>query len=361
MARVYNFSAGPSMMPESVLKKAASELLEYPGTGQSVMEMSHRSKEYEQIIFSCEELLRSLLNIPENYDVLFIQGGASMQFSMIPFNLLTGSGKADYVISGQFSNKAYQEGARFGDCKAVASSKADNFTRIPALDSAAFAPDADYFHICYNNTIYGTRFHKLPDTGKVPLVADMSSYLLSEPVDIAKYGLIYAGAQKNIGPAGVTIVIVDKALVGRARPDCPAMYNYATYAGDQSMYNTPPTYAIYICKMVMEWIRDEIGGLKAMQERNIVKAAVLYDYLDRSAMFKPIAVQEDRSQMNVTFATGSPELDAAFIKDAAKNGLLNLKGHRSAGGMRASIYNAMPPEGIAALVRTMKAFEQENK
>lgn len=360
MARVYNFSAGPSMLPESVLARAASEMLDYEGTGESVMEMSHRSKEYDAIIVAAQALLREVMNIPDNYKVLFLQGGASSQFAMVPLNLMTGSGKADYVLSGQFSTKAYQEAARFGDVAAAASSKEQNFSRIPKTDPSMFRQDADYVHICLNNTIYGTTWKTLPDTGKVPLVADISSCILSEPLDVTKFACLYAGAQKNMAPAGLTVVIVREDLLGRARESCPTMFNYKIMADNDSMYNTPPTYSIYMCKLVLEWIKNEIGGLEAMKERNRKKAAFLYDYLDASRLFKATAAKEDRSMMNVCFVTGDPELDKKFVSQAGKAGFVNIKGHRSVGGMRASIYNAMPVEGVEKLVSFMKAFEEEN-
>ena len=359
--RVYNFSAGPSMLPEQVLAKAASEMLDYNGSGQSVMEMSHRSRVYEEIINGCESLLRETLSIPDNYKVLFLQGGASSQFSMIPLNLLNGSGKADFAITGQWAKKAYSEAARYGSCKAVASSADKTFTYIPKLDPATFTKDADYFHICLNNTIYGTRFTELPETGNVPLVADMSSCILSEPVDVSKYGLIYAGAQKNMGPAGLTVVIVREDLIGHARDITPTMFDYKIHAENGSMYNTPPCYAVYICKLVLEWIRDEIGGLEKMKEVNERKAAILYNYLDSSSMFKGTVEKEFRSLMNIPFVTGNEELDKKFCKQSEAAGFVNLKGHRSVGGMRASIYNAMPEQGLKDLVAFMKKFEEENK
>ncbi len=361
MARVYNFSAGPSMLPEQVLAKAANEMLEYGSSGQSVMEMSHRSSVYEEIIHGCEALLRQTLNIPDNYKVLFLQGGASSQFSMVPLNLLNGSGKADFVITGQWAKKAYAEAQKYGQCKAVASSADQTFSYIPKLDPNEFTKDADYFHICYNNTIYGTRFHDLPQTGSVPLVADMSSCILSEPVDVSKFGLIYAGAQKNMGPAGLTVVIVREDLIGRAREFTPTMFDYKIHAENGSMYNTPPTYAIYICKLVLEWIRDKMGGLEKMAEYNRKKAGLFYDYLDSSDLFKGTVVKEDRSLMNIPFVTGNTDLDKKFVAEATAAGFVNLKGHRSVGGMRASIYNAMPMEGVEKLVEFMKAFEAANK
>ena len=360
MSRVYNFSAGPSMLPEEVLKKAAAEMLDYQGSGQSVMEMSHRSKVYDAIIKDAQRLLREVMNIPDNYKVLFLQGGASSQFAAVPMNLMTKSGKADYVLSGQFSTKAYKEAARYGDCKVVASSKEDNFSHIPALDPKEFRPDADYFHICLNNTIYGTVWHQLPDTGDVPLVADISSCILSRPIDVSKFGLLYAGAQKNVAPAGLTIVIVREDLLGNAMDITPTMFNYQVMADNDSMYNTPPCWPIYICKLVLEWIQS-IGGLEEMERRNVRKAQLLYDFLDNSSLFQGCAEKDSRSIMNVTFVTGDKDLDAKFVKEAEAAGFVNLKGHRSVGGMRASIYNAMPEEGIQKLVDFMKKFEAENK
>ncbi len=360
MPRVYNFSAGPSMLPESVLQKAAAEVMDYNGSGQSVMEMSHRSPVYDEIIKSAQSLLREVMGIPDNYQVLFLQGGASSQFAAVAMNLMTKSRKADYVLSGQFSTKAFQEGSRYGDCKAVASSKEENFSRIPDLDESEFRPDADYFHICLNNTIYGTAWHTLPNTGNVPLVADISSCILSRPIDVSKFGLLYAGAQKNVAPAGLTIVIVREDLIGEPQQGTPTMFNYGVMAKNDSMYNTPPCWSIYICKLVLEWIKEEIGGLPAMEARNLKKAQVLYDFLDNSKLFKPCAEKESRSIMNVTFVTGDKELDAKFVEEATAAGFVNLKGHRSVGGMRASIYNAMPPEGIDKLVAFMTEFEKQN-
>lgn len=357
--RVYNFSAGPAMLPEEVLKTAASEMLEYGTSGQSVMEMSHRSKEYQAIIDSVEAKLRAVMNIPDNYKVLFLQGGASSQFAMIPLNLMNKSGKADFVLTGQWANKAYQEASRYGECNVVASSKDKTFSYIPELDESKFTPDADYFHICYNNTIYGTRFNELPDTKGVPIVADMSSFILSEPVDVSKYGMIYAGAQKNMGPAGLTVVIIREDLVGNAMDITPTMFNYKTHVDNGSMYNTPPTYGIYILGLVLDWVASK-GGLEAMAKINKEKAALLYDFLDSSKLFKPTVQGKDRSLMNVPFVTGNEELDAKFVSEAKKTGLINIKGHRSVGGMRASIYNAMPVEGVKALVDFMRKFEAEN-
>ncbi|MBE6763751.1 MAG: 3-phosphoserine/phosphohydroxythreonine transaminase [Ruminococcaceae bacterium] len=360
MARVYNFSAGPSMLPESVLAKAAAEMLDYEGCGQSVMEMSHRSKVYEGIINGAEALLREVMNIPDNYKVLFLQGGASSQFAMIPMNLMTGSGKADFVLTGQWATKAQQEAARYGQANIVASSKDKTFSYIPKLDPDTFTKDADYFHICMNNTIYGTVYHELPQTGDVPLVADISSCILSAPIDVSKFGVLYAGAQKNMAPAGLTVVIIREDLIGKAMDITPTMFNYEIHAKNGSMYNTPPCYTIYMAKLVLEWVKNEIGGLDKMLVRNQKKADLLYSFLDSSAMFKGTVVPEDRSLMNVPFITGNEELDALFVKEATAAGFVNLKGHRSVGGMRASIYNAMPYEGVEKLVAFMKEFEAKN-
>lgn len=358
MSRVYNFSAGPAALPEEVLQRAADEMLEYGDSGQSVMEMSHRSKEYQAIIDSAESLLREIMSIPDNYKVLFLQGGASSQFAMIPLNFMT-TGKADFIVTGQWANKAYQEASRYGDCKIVASSKDKTFSYIPEIDNSEFRPDASYVHICQNNTIYGTRFSDIPETGNVPLIADMSSCILSEPVDVSKYAVIYAGAQKNMGPAGLTVVIIREDLIGNARETTPTMFNYQIHADNGSMYNTPPTYGIYILKLVLEWVKSK-GGLSAMKEYNEKKAAVLYDYLDSSALFSATVQGRDRSLMNVPFVTGNEELDAKFVSEAKKAGFINIKGHRSVGGMRASIYNAMSMEGVEKLVAFMKKFEAEN-
>ena len=360
MSRVYNFSAGPSMLPESVLKIAADEMLDYQGSGQSVMEMSHRSKVYQSIIDAAEANVRELMNVPDNYKVLFLQGGASSQFAMVPLNLMTKSGKADYVITGQWAKKAYKEGARYGEAHVVASSEDKTFSYIPKLDKSTFTPDADYFHICMNNTIYGTKWHELPDTGDVPLVADISSCLMSEPIDVTKFGVLYAGAQKNLAPAGVTLVIIREDLIGHAQDITPTMFNYQTHADNGSMFNTPPCYTIYIAKLVMDWIKS-LGGLEAMKERNEKKAKLLYDFLDNSELFKGTVVPEDRSLMNVPFVTGDADMDAKFVKESTEAGFVNLKGHRTVGGMRASIYNAMPYEGVEKLVEFMKKFEAENK
>ncbi len=358
MKRVYNFSAGPSMLPEAVLKKAAEEMLSYGESGMSVMEMSHRSADYEAIIQGAEALLRKLMNIPDNYKVLFLQGGASSQFAMVPLNLMK-NGKADFVITGQWSKKAASEAEKFGVANRIASSADKTFTYIPKLDPATFDPEADYFHITLNNTIYGTRYTKLPETGNVPLVADISSIILSEPIDVSKFGVLYAGAQKNMGPAGLTVVIIREDLIGNAKEETPTMFNYQIHADNGSMYNTPPTYSIYICKLVLEWL-EELGGIDAMHEINKKKAKILYDYLDSSKMFRGTVVPEDRSLMNVPFVTDSDELNAKFIKEAKAAGFVNLKGHRTVGGMRASIYNAMPVEGVQALVDFMAEFEKNN-
>ena len=358
MARVYNFSAGPSMLPESVLKTAAAEMLDYKGTGESVMEMSHRSKEYGAIITEAEALLREIMNIPDNYKVLFLQGGASTQFAAIPLNFMNGTGKADYVVTGQWAKKAAAEASRYGEVNIVASSADKTFSYIPKLDKSTFTPDADYFYICMNNTIYGTVYHELPDTGDVPLIADISSCALSAPIDVSKFGMLYAGAQKNMAPAGVTVCIIREDLLGKARDICPTMLNYQIHADNGSMYNTPPCYTIYIMKLVLEWIKNEIGGLEKMKEINEKKAKILYDFLDSSEMFKGTVVPEDRSLMNVPFVTGDADLDAKFVKEVTAAGFINIKGHRTVGGMRASIYNAMPIEGVEKLVAFMKKFEE---
>lgn len=357
--RVYNFSAGPSMLPESALKKAQAELLNYGNSGMSVLEMSHRSKAYLEIFDATEALLRKVLNVPDNYKILFLQGGATLQFAAIAMNLMTGSGIADYVVTGSFSKKAAQEAKKYGDVRIAASGEGEKFTRIPRQDELKLTPNADYVHICFNNTIYGTHWDYVPETGDVPLVADMSSCILSEPVDVSKFGVIYAGAQKNMAPAGLTIVIIREDLAGRAMKNIPVVMDYATEIENASMYNTPPTFSIYMCKLVLEWI-EEIGGISTLYEINKEKAALLYNYLEGSKLFKTEISPESRSLMNVTFRTGDEELDAKFVKEAAAKGLLTLKGHRSAGGMRASIYNAMPVEGVKALVDFMKEFEKNN-
>ena len=359
MNRIYNFSAGPSMLPLSVLQTAAAEMCDYNGSGMSVMEMSHRSPVYDAIIKETEADLRKLMNIPDNYKVLFLQGGASTQFSAVPLNLMNGSGKADYVVSGQFSKKAYEEAQKYGDVKCIASSKEDNFTYVPKITKDMIRPDADYVHICFNNTIYGTKWSEIPDTGDVPLVADLSSCIISEPIDVSKFGLIYAGAQKNMAPAGLTVVIVREDLIGNARKDIPVMLDYKIQADNDSMYNTPPCYAIYVAGLVYKWILG-LGGLEEMKKINVNKAAILYDFLDSSKLFSATAQKESRSMMNVTFVTGDADLDKKFCSEAASRGFANLKGHRSVGGMRASIYNAMPTEGVEALVAFMKEFEAAN-
>ena len=356
--RVYNFSAGPSVLPLPVLEKAASELVEYGDSGMSVMELSHRSKAYEAIINRAESLMRSVMNIPDNYKVLFLQGGASLQFASVPMNLMINK-KADYILSGQFSTKAYKEGVKYGDAVAIASSKDRNFAYIPVIKREDVRPDADYLHICFNNTIYGTKYNYIPDTGSVPLVADMSSCILSEPVDVSKFGLIYAGAQKNVAPAGVTIVIVREDLIGHAREDIPSVMDYKIQAENGSMYNTPPCWSIYMAMLVLEWI-DSLGGLDAMKAKNEEKAALLYNYLDNQSYYIAAADKEFRSMMNVTFVTGDPELDKKFAAEADAAGMKNVKGHRSVGGMRASIYNAMPKEGVEALVSFMDKFAKNN-
>lgn len=361
MQRVYNFSAGPSMLPVPVLEKAQKEMLCYGNSGMSVMEMSHRSKDFEDIINGAEELVRELMNIPEGYDVLFLQGGASTQFAAIPLNLFKNK-KADYVVTGQWAKKAAKEAGRYGEVNIVASSEDKVFNYIPVLHKEAFSKNADYFYITMNNTIYGTRYNQsdLPETGDVPLVADISSNIMSEVMDVSKFGILYAGAQKNVGPAGLTVVIIRKDLIGSALDICPTMLNYKTHSDNGSMFNTPPTYSIYISKLVFEWIK-EMGGVEEIQKINEEKAALLYDYLDNSAMFKGTVVAKDRSLMNVPFITNNDELNAKFVKESKEKGLVNLKGHRSVGGMRASIYNAMPVEGVKTLIDFMKKFEMENK
>lgn len=359
MSRVYNFSAGPSMLPVEVLERAQKEMLDCNGSGQSVMEMSHRSKEYQAIIDEAEALFREVMNIPDNYKVLFLQGGASTQFAMVPLNLGNKNKSADYVITGQWAKKAFAEAGRYLDAHAIASSADKTFSYLPKVDKSMLTPDADYVHITYNNTIYGTHYNTMPDFGDTTIVTDMSSCILSEEVDISKFGLIYAGAQKNMGPAGVTVVIVRDDLIGNAMDFTPTMLNYQTHADNGSMFNTPPTYGIYICKLVYEWIKN-MGGVKVMHEKNVEKAKLLYDFLDNSKMFKGTVVPEDRSLMNVPFVTDSDELNAKFIAESKAKGFVNLKGHRTVGGMRASIYNAMPIEGVKALVEFMKDFEANN-
>ncbi|WP_418914627.1 3-phosphoserine/phosphohydroxythreonine transaminase [Adlercreutzia sp.] len=357
MGRVYNFSAGPAVLPEDVLRQAAAEMLDYDGTGMSVMEMSHRSKPFAQIIETAEADLRELLQIPENYQVLFLQGGATQQFAAIPMNLMQNK-VADYIVSGSWSKKAFKEAKLYGDARCVASSEDENFSYVPDVDAIQFSPDADYVYICQNETIYGTRYPKLPDTGDIPLVTDVSSMFLSEPMDVSKFGIVYGGVQKNIGPAGVTIVIVRDDLVREdVLPFTPSIMRYTTQVKAKSLSNTPPAYGIYVCGLVFKWLKAQ-GGLTAMKARNEEKAAILYDYLDQSALFKATARTEDRSIMNVPFVTGSDELDALFVAEAKSHGIESIKGHRSVGGMRASIYNAMPKDGVEALVAYMAEFEK---
>ena len=359
MARVYNFSAGPAVLPEEVLQEAADEMLDYRGTGMSVMEMSHRSKAYDTIIKEAEADLRELMNIPDNYKVLFLQGGASQQFAMIPMNLMKNR-VADYIVTGQWAKKAYQEASLYGKANKIASSEDKTFSYIPDCSDLPISEDADYVYICENNTIYGTKFKTLPNTKGKPLVADVSSCFLSEPVDVTKYGVIYGGVQKNIGPAGVVIVIIREDLITEdVLPGTPPMLRYKIHADADSLFNTPPAYGIYICGKVFKWLK-KMGGLEAMKERNEKKAKILYDYLDESKLFKGTVRKEDRSLMNVPFITGNEELDAKFVKEAKEAGFENLKGHRTVGGMRASIYNAMPIEGVEKLVEFMKKFEAEN-
>lgn len=346
------------MLPLPVLEKAQKELIEQGGSGMSVMEMSHRSKPYEAIINSAEANLRKLMEIPDNYKVLFLQGGATLQFASVPMNLMK-KGKADYIVSGQFSKKAADEAKKFGEVRIVASSADKNFSYVPTVSKSDFSPDADYVHICSNNTIFGTVYNYTPETGDIPLVADMSSNILSKPIDISKYGLIYAGAQKNMGPAGLTVVIVREDLIGNTRAGTPTILDYKVQADNDSMYNTPACYSIYVAGLVFEWLL-ELGGLAEMEKINVRKAGKLYDYLDSSLMFKPTAEKAYRSIMNVCFVTGDEELDKKFCSEAAKAGFVNIKGHRSVGGMRASIYNAMPEEGIEKLVEFMSEFEKNN-
>ena len=358
MHRVYNFSAGPAVLPEPVLQEAAAEMLDYRGTGMSVMEMSHRSKPYQQIIDEAEADLRTLMGIPDNYKVLFMQGGASQQFAMVPMNLMRNR-VADYIVTGQFAKKAWKEAQLFGQANAVASSADKNFTYIPDCSDLPIAENSDYVYICENNTIYGTKFHQLPNTKGKPLVSDVSSCFLSEPVKVADYGMLYGGAQKNVGPAGVVIAIIREDLIREdVLPGTPTMLRYKTHADAGSMYNTPPTYGIYICGKVFKWLL-QMGGLEEMQRRNVKKADILYGYLDSSKVFHNQVVKKDRSIMNATFVTGDPELDARFVAEAAQAGFVNLKGHRSVGGMRASIYNAMPMEGVKKLVGFMESFEKK--
>lgn len=358
--RVFNFSAGPSMLPVEVLENVQKELLNYQGSGQSVMEMSHRSKEFQRIIDDAEADLRALMHIPDNYKVLFLQGGGTLQFAMVPLNLLTGSKKADYVLTGTWAKKAYKEATKFGDIKVIASSEDDTFTWVPKITKEDIRPDADYVYITSNNTIYGTKYNYVPETGDIPLVADMSSNILSEEVDVTKFGVILAGAQKNVAPAGVTIVIIREELLGKAAAEIPTYLDYKIHADNGSMYNTPPCFSIYVAGEVFKYLK-RIGGIKEMERRNKEKAAMLYDYIDASSLYKCPVAEEDRSLMNVVFVTGDAELDKKFVAQAKEKGLVNLAGHRSIGGMRASIYNAMPKEGVEALIQFMKEFEEKNK
>ena len=359
MARVFNFSAGPAVLPEEVLREAAAEMLDYRGTGMSVMEMSHRSRPFQEIIETAESDLRELMGIPDNYKVLFLQGGASQQFAMIPMNLMKNR-VADYIITGQWAKKAWQEAQKYGKANAVASSADKTFTYIPDCSDLPISENADYVYICENNTIYGTKFHELPNTKGKPLVADVSSCFLSEPVDVSRYGMIYGGVQKNIGPAGVVIVIIrDDLITEDVLPGTPTMLQYKIHADNGSLYNTPPAYGIYICGKVFQWLKSR-GGLEAMKQYNEQKAKILYDFLDESKLFHGTVVKKDRSLMNVPFVTGDKELDARFVKEAEAAGFVNLKGHRTVGGMRASIYNAMPIEGVEKLVAFMAEFEKNN-
>ncbi len=360
MKRVYNFSAGPAVLPEEVLKEAAEEMLDYRGCGMGVMEMSHRSAMFDTIIHDAEQDLRDLMNIPDNYKVLFLQGGASQQFAMIPMNLMQNR-VADYIVTGQWAKKAYQEAQKYGKANKIASSEDKTFSYIPDCSDLPISDDADYVYICENNTIYGTKYHQLPNTKGKILVSDVSSCFLSEPVDVTKYGLLYGGVQKNIGPAGMVIVIIREDLIREdVLPGTPTMLTYKTHADAGSLYNTPNSYCIYICGKVFKWLKKR-GGLSAMKEYNEKKAAILYDFLDSSSLFHGTVVKEDRSLMNVPFVTGDPEMDAKFVKESKAAGFENLKGHRTVGGMRASIYNAMPIEGVQALVEFMKKFEEANQ
>ena len=360
MSRVYNSAAGPAVLPEEVLKEAADEMLDYNGTGMSVMEMSHRSKDFEVIIQDAERNLRELMNIPNNYKVLFLQGGASMQFAMVPMNLMKNR-VADYIITGQWAKKAATEAEKFGKVNVLATSADKTFSYIPDMSKIKVSNDADYVYICHNNTIYGTTYHTLPDTKEKILVADMSSDILSQPIDVTQYGLIFAGVQKNIGPAGTVIVIIREDLItDDVLNGTPTMLKYKIHSDNNSLYNTPPAYGIYICGKVFKHLR-KLGGLEVMKVRNEEKAKILYDYLDSSKLFNGTVVKEDRSLMNVPFITGNKELDDKFIKEAKKVGIENIRGHRTVGGMRASIYNAMPIEGVKYLVEFMKKFEEENK
>lgn len=357
--RNYNFSAGPGMLPLPVLERVQKGLLDYEGTGMSVMEMSHRSKPYQAINDEAEALLRELMHVPENYDIIFVQGGASTQFEAVPLNLHK-TGKADYVVTGNFSGKAYKEAKKYGDMAEAATSADRNFTYIPALTKDTFRPDADYVHICYNNTIFGTRYAQIPDTGDIPLVGDISSCILSQEIDVGKFGVLYAGAQKNVGPAGVTIVIVRKDLQDMANPICPTMLKWSTQIKEKSLYNTPPCFSTYVAMEVFRWLKA-LGGVKAIEEINVKKAAKLYDFIDNSSFYVNKVEKPFRSLMNVPFVTPSEDTDKEFVAEAAKEGLVSLKGHRLVGGMRASIYNAMPVEGIDKLIAFMAKFEKAHK
>lgn len=360
MKRVYNFSAGPSMLPLPVLEKAQNEFINYANSGMSVMEMSHRSGLFTAIITEAEALLREIMSIPDHYKVLFVQGGASQQFAMVPLNLLVKSKKADFFHTGSWSKKAINETKKFGEARVIASSEEAHFSYIPTVERSRVNPEADFVHITTNNTIEGTAFSTFPDTGNIPLVADMSSNILSEDMDVSKFGLIYAGAQKNIGPAGLTVVIIREDLIGQAPETCPTMLNYKTFSEAGSLYNTPPTFAIYVAKLVFEWIKEQ-GGLKEIERMNREKAQILYNYIDESAFFDSPVRKDSRSIMNIPFIIPGRELDSEFVTEAKKAGLETLKGHRSVGGMRASLYNAMPVEGVKALVEFMKEFEVKNK
>ncbi len=359
MSRVYNFSAGPAVLPEEVLKEAAAEMMDYRGSGMSVMEISHRSALFQNIIDEAEADLRALMNIPDNYKVLWVQGGGHMQFAMVPLNLMK-NGRAEYIVTGQWAKKAWKEAQKYGNASAAADSSPQNFSCIPDCSGITFDKEDDYVYICMNNTIYGTAWHTLPETGDIPLVADISSCFLSEPLDVSRFGILWGGVQKNVGPAGVAIAIVREDLIRSDLDEkIPTMLRYDTYASSGSLYNTPPVYTIYMCGKVFKWLLRQ-GGLEAMKQKNEEKAALLYDYLDSSTLFHPTAAVKDRSLMNVTFVTGNPELDKKFVQEAEAAGLVNLKGHRTVGGMRASIYNAMPKEGVEELIRFMRRFEEEN-
>mgnify|MGYP001026687807 CR=1 FL=1 len=355
--RVYNFSAGPSMLPEEVLLKAQAQMMNYKNSGMSVMEMSHRSSSYANLFKETKDRFRKLMNIPENYKIVFVPGGATQQFSMVPLNALVN--KADYILTGSFSTKAYQEACKFGDINVAYDGKSNNFATIPTQTELNLDKNADYVHMCANNTIFGTEWKYTPETNGVPIVADMSSNILSKPIDVSKYALIYAGAQKNMGIAGLGVAIINEDILVDIRKDAPVLMDYKLMISKDSMYNTPPAYNIYVFGLVLEWI-EQLGGLKVMQERNQKKAAIIYDYLDKSNFYKPVSDKANRSLMNVTFRTLSDELDAKFVKESIENGMTNLKGHRSVGGLRASIYNAMPIEGVEKLVSFMKKFEEEN-